>query len=1226
MKQIQYPILSCVLLQAILLLLSLSFALSNESMGSYRKMCAADNIIGIPRYDDHGMISSCRGGGGSVGAATEANNVPIIFNTTKANTINATATTTNATKRQKAKTTAAAKRSKSSSTLLDKRYRRKVLKSSKQTESSSFKRIPTLLSSSSYTSSSQSTTTINLPRGTQITGAGHHTSKNRSIFAQTMNKRNHIDNSHLTHGDNPMYGRMYAKYNTADNQLLLYFPRENEMIEIMARDMEEQDDLNQSLRTTCRTKILVQYCVHDRKIQQSVVESMDHGWIPMEGIYGVYMLPSGPHLVLITNSHGVYQIPKAASAASSVVTVATANGSDDKDDSMLEPLMHLRRILSMEIVRIPFANDDTTNNKRHKSDNERRQFGVLRRALKEHEFYFTAPMSSGKDDGVVKPVPVQDVTHTLQRSFVHWASTLDRRRRRRRQETQHRVEIEGGRKDEPGNDHNGTSNNKDENQSLVRTDAGIDLQVVEPDMILNSSLILSSNLANYSVLDVGSIYTEQENGGRGGGGDGKEEKEQLDGLWAWFMRRKRVYGMGQDGLSENVVRQEEQIVESHPIELDSGINQEHVDRGDDSVTGGKEFDGYDKEVRLIRSTSWWSTMLKGDKHLDFNHDCIFQRPDSRFFWNEKCLDIFLQMYASEANDGTDKPPACHLLLDYSIPVTSAFVGVQRDIALVSKATADAPFSVKYDQLLISRRSKYRAGTRFTKRGADSLGDVANFVETEQICVVVNDTVVDKPPVLQEIYSHVQTRGSIPLRWSSPSDIKTYRPRVMIGTNPLAQARALRNHLLEQLSLYSTIVDTARIPCATLACVNLIDKHSDQGRLGRTFDSVLDAVVSSYQSIDSPETRKVQSILNPDSVSHIWFDFHAECKKGRWDRLKYLLDDVRPCLDSHGYFCAIPSSESLWEIVRLQNGVVRTNCMDCLDRTNVVQSMFGRYILFQQFCDRFGLKGVSKRKLPVGYNVAYKRKMLTLPWNTGEVAHRLLWADNADAISRLYAGTPALKGDFTRTGKRTKRGALDDGVNSVTRFYLNNFLDADRQEGIDLLTGYAKFEDSDTYGDYSEHSRRRNPRISKKKIINLFRKEKAFDSRLSLTWLPGDLQSHLRSAAFSSLAKEKEVYTYDANKRSSGVSLSAALRDIDRRAMSNDPWWIAAVDDLDQDDVQELEKESSPMQVSIMKSSGSGHVLAALIASFRAPLSTAFLYICLMIPGISKDELSQIKDY
>jgi hypothetical protein len=93
-------------------------------------------------------------------------------------------------------------------------------------------------------------------------------------------------------------------------------------------------------------------------------------------------------------------------------------------------------------------------------------------------------------------------------------------------------------------------------------------------------------------------------------------------------------------------------------------------------------------------------------------------------------------------------------------------------------------------------------------------------------------------------------------------------------------------------------------------------------------------------------------------------------------------------------------------------------------------------------------------------VAYKSNTLQLPFVEGERAHRILWADNADAISRLYAGTPALKGDYTRTGRRTKRGALDDGVNSLTRYYINNFSDGDRQEGIDLMTGTIPFSNTE----------------------------------------------------------------------------------------------------------------------------------------------------------------------
>ena len=64
----------------------------------------------------------------------------------------------------------------------------------------------------------------------------------------------------------------------------------------------------------------------------------------------------------------------------------------------------------------------------------------------------------------------------------------------------------------------------------------------------------------------------------------------------------------------------------------------------------------------------------------------------------------------------------------------------------------------------------------------------------------------------------------------------------------------------------------------------------------------------------------------------------------------------------------------------------------------------------------------------------------------------MWGNNADAISVLYSGTGALKTDFTRTGKRTMRGALQDGVNSVMRYYKNNFVDATRQDALDLMLG------------------------------------------------------------------------------------------------------------------------------------------------------------------------------
>lgn len=64
----------------------------------------------------------------------------------------------------------------------------------------------------------------------------------------------------------------------------------------------------------------------------------------------------------------------------------------------------------------------------------------------------------------------------------------------------------------------------------------------------------------------------------------------------------------------------------------------------------------------------------------------------------------------------------------------------------------------------------------------------------------------------------------------------------------------------------------------------------------------------------------------------------------------------------------------------------------------------------------------------------------------------MWADHADLISKAYAGSGALKTDFTRTNKRTKMGVLEDGYKSIMRYVKNNYFDGARQDGFDLVTG------------------------------------------------------------------------------------------------------------------------------------------------------------------------------
>jgi len=85
-------------------------------------------------------------------------------------------------------------------------------------------------------------------------------------------------------------------------------------------------------------------------------------------------------------------------------------------------------------------------------------------------------------------------------------------------------------------------------------------------------------------------------------------------------------------------------------------------------------------------------------------------------------------------------------------------------------------------------------------------------------------------------------------------------------------------------------------------------------------------------------------LGDKTLEYVWFDFHGECKKMKWENLSKLVAIVKEQMFSYGHFIAELDvdfgqrsliSKETCRIKERQNGVMRTNCMDCLDRTNVV---------------------------------------------------------------------------------------------------------------------------------------------------------------------------------------------------------------------------------------------------------------------------------------------------
>lgn len=84
------------------------------------------------------------------------------------------------------------------------------------------------------------------------------------------------------------------------------------------------------------------------------------------------------------------------------------------------------------------------------------------------------------------------------------------------------------------------------------------------------------------------------------------------------------------------------------------------------------------------------------------------------------------------------------------------------------------------------------------------------------------------------------------------------------------------------------------------------------------------------------------------------------------------------------------------VLETQKGTFRVNCIDNLDRTNVVQSM------------------IARRSILIQLNKNYNKDVvLDSPYSEFEKTFKCLWANNADALSLIYSGTGALKVDFTK---------------------------------------------------------------------------------------------------------------------------------------------------------------------------------------------------------------------
>lgn len=385
--------------------------------------------------------------------------------------------------------------------------------------------------------------------------------------------------------------------------------------------------------------------------------------------------------------------------------------------------------------------------------------------------------------------------------------------------------------------------------------------------------------------------------------------------------------------------------------------------------------------------------------------------NSMFVWNEYLLQ--------PAIDALKDPyewcrPIIHGYIDQAGTrhYTPKYLAVTNVFLAVSVYGRSAHITV------IARRSRHFAGARFLKRGANDLGYVANDVETEQIVAESQTTSFHAPG--PELYcspqytSYVQHRGSIPLYWTQDNTGVTPKPPIELNlVDPFYSAAALHfDNLFERYG-------------APIYVVNLIKAKERQPRESKLLEEYTHAI--DYLNQFLPKDKK---------IIHKAWDMSRASKVRGGDVIGNLETIAESVLNTTGFF---QNGDGQKRPMTSQNGVARTNCIDCLDRTNAAQFVIGKRALAHQ------LHALGMIEEP---HLEYDTDAVNL------FTH--MWHDHGDTIAVQYGGSQLVNTMETYRKINQWTSHSRDMIESFKRYYNNSFLDSQRQEAYNLFLGNYRF--------------------------------------------------------------------------------------------------------------------------------------------------------------------------
>jgi hypothetical protein len=441
---------------------------------------------------------------------------------------------------------------------------------------------------------------------------------------------------------------------------------------------------------------------------------------------------------------------------------------------------------------------------------------------------------------------------------------------------------------------------------------------------------------------------------------------------------------------------------------------------------------------------------------------------AKFLWNEHllkptnmCLREGVAPPAERAageggaSSGHHERPPAHELLRSVLNEWAGWV-----VRAIRGCVAQFPLECSTGSILltlIGRTSKNFAGARYLRRGVNDDGNVANYVEVEQI--VCDTTSLVESDTKGLFSSYVQVRGSVPVHWHHPM-VQRPKPPIKLGLcDP--KYPATQKHFAE-------IVEDLGVP---VIVVNLLKSHEKKTREGvltteyvkalrticRGISSQLRSACEGDMSKKNPEItegdpltdKNRESSIDPgaktltDAKRSAVEDEEAEDTDAEEDSsaspIRYVAFDLRNSADrAWNYMTCIAERECdhvdmfacTTKAARLQHGVVRSNCVDCIDRTNMAQFFFGLHALGKQL-QYLGkiYSNVDLSQSPTVYNLMLHMYLLL-----------------GDSIAIQYGGSAQVGAGLLH------RGLAWDKIMGIKRLYNNIVVDKDKQTVTNLFLG------------------------------------------------------------------------------------------------------------------------------------------------------------------------------